>query len=401
MKTLTQRFRIKKFTNHAGSTAWRVEGYKRDGTRIRENFADMVEANKRHIDLETEYHQNDVVMRPTCLTREQLRDAERAFAKLPEGADIIDVVTWWVKHGKHHAVSESPKVDDALTKFKGWLDGEGDGSGNGHCTLREHSRPLLGRRVEAFINSVGNLRVDEVTPEVVETFLDAIRSRKLNPVSAITCDNYRRDISRFFTFCIERPRRWTTVNPCKEVRVAKGEKQPPEILTLEQCKELLKAAEPKNLAAYTAVCLFGGLRPFEASRLTWDSVNLADREIRLEGTQTKTGRPRVVSICDTLHAWLKKYKDQEFYPSGWHKRFRKVKADAKITEWPQDLMRHTAISHYFRKTGSYGQTAEQFGNSEAIIKNHYQGRVSSDDTEKFYALKPTTKAVKKRTKTKA
>ena len=45
-------------------------------------------------------------------------------------------------------------------------------------------------------------------------------------------------------------------------------------------------------------------------------------------------------------------------------------------------------SHYFRHTGSYGQTAEQFGNSEAIIKAHYQGRVSSDDTQKFYALRP-------------
>jgi hypothetical protein len=30
-----------------------------------------------------------------------------------------------------------------------------------------------------------------------------------------------------------------------------------------------------------------------------------------------------------------------------------------------------AISHFFRKTGSYGPTAEQFGNSESIIKLHY------------------------------
>jgi hypothetical protein len=51
-------------------------------------------------------------------------------------------------------------------------------------------------------------------------------------------------------------------------------------------------------------------------------------------------------------------------------------------------LRHTAISHYFRATGSYGRTAEQFGNSEGIIKKHYQGRVSSADTKKFYALRP-------------
>jgi hypothetical protein len=56
--------------------------------------------------------------------------------------------------------------------------------------------------------------------------------------------------------------------------------------------------------------------------------------------------------------------------------------------WVPDIFRHTAISHYFRKTGSYGQTAEQFGNSEAIIKRHYQGRVSSEDTKIFYAIAP-------------
>jgi hypothetical protein len=59
--------------------------------------------------------------------------------------------------------------------------------------------------------------------------------------------------------------------------------------------------------------------------------------------------------------------------------------------WAPDIMRHTAISHYFRKTGSYGHTAEQFGNSEAIIKKHYQSRVSSEDTGRFYALRPSGK----------
>jgi hypothetical protein len=35
------------------------------------------------------------------------------------------------------------------------------------------------------------------------------------------------------------------------------------------------------------------------------------------------------------------------------------------------------------------KTAEQFGNSESIIKKHYPGRVSRADTKKFYALRPT------------
>ena len=72
-----------------------------------------------------------------------------------------------------------------------------------------------------------------------------------------------------------------------------------------------------------------------------------------------------------------------------------MKASAGLKTWTPDVMRHTAISHYFRKCGSYRFTAEQFGNSETIIKNHYQGRVSSEETKAFYRLMPSRRPVGK------
>jgi integrase len=136
----------------------------------------------------------------------------------------------------------------------------------------------------------------------------------------------------------------------------------------------------------------------EATRLRWDQVNLADGEIRLEGNQTKTGRPRVVSICLTLKTWLKAYQGRPFKPKNCVEDLRALKeqigygtpskAQPHLKPWPHDVLRHTAISHYFRQSGSYGLTAEQFGNSEAIIKAHYQGRVSNEDTKRFYATLP-------------
>jgi integrase len=145
------------------------------------------------------------------------------------------------------------------------------------------------------------------------------------------------------------------------------------------------------------LCLFGGLRPFEVTRLSWSAINLPDKEIRLEANQTKTKRGRTVTICPTLHAWLKTYHGTPLFPSNWRKKFDAVKESAgfgtssdekKLVPWVPDILRHTAISHYFRSAGSYGQTAEQFGNSEAIIKAHYQGRCSTSDAKKFFALKP-------------
>jgi hypothetical protein len=100
-----------------------------------------------------------------------------------------------------------------------------------------------------------------------------------------------------------------------------------------------------------------------------------------------------------LRAWLSRYKgvDEIFRPAfKWELQQVRAglgygeptKEQPDLKPWVPDVLRHTAISHYFRVTGSYGRTAEQFGNSEGIIKKHYQSRVSSKDTKRFYALRP-------------
>jgi len=189
----------------------------------------------------------------------------------------------------------------------------------------ERTKANLRLRLNAFAGSVGNLRVADFTPDALEAYLG---QRNLSPASK---DNDRRAVSRFFSWCIQRPRRWATTNPCREVRVARGEKAPPAVLTLQECSRLMSAAKAHRrgrLVPYTAVCLFGGLRPFEAARLRWEQVNLHDGEIRVEANQTKTKRPQVVAICDTLAAWLKANKGKPFFPSNWRKDFDVIKAKA-------------------------------------------------------------------------
>jgi hypothetical protein len=97
-----------------------------------------------------------------------------------------------------------------------------------------------------------------------------------------------------------------------------------------------------------------------------------------------------------LGKWLTAYIG-ETCPPNFRKDFDAVKrmagfgnpkTDPKLEPWIDDVLRHTGVSHHFRKTGSYGLTAEESGNSEAIIKKHYQSRVSSNETKKFYALAP-------------
>ncbi len=388
-----QRFRILNFANTTGSTSYRVQGMGRDGRYIRQNFASLHDAQLRQIELEADFHarQPDAnAIRATKLSENQLRIAEAAFLRLDSDDHLLAAVNFWMEKGRPQARVESPRLDDAVAQFVAWVDSDG-------CPLREQSRHGLRIRVGIFGNSLSNLQVDAITPETIEGFLDRIK------VAPVTKDNYRRAVSRFFTWCIARPRRWTAANPCREVRVERShDDAPPTVLTVAECEALLRAAEAYKggmLAPYVAACIFAGLRPFEASRLTWQAVNLADCEIRLEANQTKTKRARVVTIGPTLKAWLAAYQGKPFFPVNWRRHFDAVKDAAGFSsrdgdgakQWEPDVLRHTAVSHFFRDCGSYGRTAEAFGNSEAVIKAHYQGRVSTEETRAFYSILPAMK----------
>ena len=395
-----QRFKIVPFTNAGGSQAWRVTGIKRTGERIRENFNDASAARCRQAELEAEYLARageKTALRSTRLSEVQARIAEAVFPMLDRDDDLLVAVNFWRQHRHQFTQNESPRLDEAVAQFQEWLAALPENE------MREDTKIGLRIRVNMFVNSVSNVELSDITPEFVEGYLTQTRAG----VSAITRDNDRRALSRFFSWCIERPRRWLAMNPARrETRARRPEMPPPAVLSIEDCRQLLRAAETHKdglLAPYTAVCLFAGLRPDEAKRLTWEQVNFADKEIRLESTQTKTKTARVMTIQPTLMKWLTTHKGKSFFPANWRREFDSVKAAAGFTgranpdgtdtgkPFPHDVMRHTAISHFFRDCGSYGLTAEQFGNSEAIIKKHYQGRVSSADTKTFYAIKPATK----------
>jgi len=369
---------------------------RRNGERIRENFAAADEAQYRHTELEAEFHAANGVaaLRATRLTDEQVGIAEAAFKRLEKDEDLLIAVDHWLRTGKPTTIKESPRLDEALKAYEEWLETTTD--------LRSVTKGHLRRRVTHFVKNVPNLRVTDVLPDHIENYL-AHRN-----VSANTKDANCRAISSFFTWCMKGKRHWAINNPCYAVEIeglTSDDDREPVVLAVQECEALVRAAEQfenGRLAPYLALCMFGGLRPFEAARLTWDQVNLVDGEIRLKGPQTKTGKGRIVVICKTLKAWLSRYrKSGEIYRATYDLELKglrasigygpKSEAHPDLKPWVPDVLRHTAISHYFRATGSYGRTAEQFGNSEGIIKKHYQGRVSSADTKRFYALRPTAK----------
>jgi len=166
----------------------------------------------------------------------------------------------------------------------------------------------------------------------------------------------------------------------------------PSTLTPAQARELLSVAQSYKAGLCVpaiAVALFGGLRSAEIERLRWDQVNMTDREIRIDGAQSKVGNSRTIEISDALRAWLK-WSDERglrnFRPP--RKDLEAVRLKAGFTSWPQNVLRHTAISVKARLSGSFVDTATWAGNSEPVIRKHYWGRTSTADAQKIMAILP-------------
>src|SRR5258708_5536926 len=109
------RFKISEFMNAGGSKAWRVSGDRRDGGRVRENFADVESAKVRQIQLEAEFFSRtheDSALRATRLNDTQLRIAETSFIRLDDDGEMLSAINYWLEHGRKQAVTESPRLDD-------------------------------------------------------------------------------------------------------------------------------------------------------------------------------------------------------------------------------------------------------------------------------------------------
>ncbi len=75
------------------------------------------------------------------------------------------------------------------------------------------------------------------------------------------------------------------------------------ILPLSQFNRLLEHL-PWHAKAIVATAFYTGMRRGEILSLTWDKVDLKNRVIRLEATDTKDKEPRTIPICDELYEIL-------------------------------------------------------------------------------------------------
>jgi integrase len=192
-------------------------------------------------------------------------------------------------------------------------------------------------------------------------------------------------------------------NPASKILPIKVDRNEPEILTVEQSKALIKAAQHYKhgvLLPYIAIGLFAGLRPTELSRLDWQRIDLKDHTITLGADMAKMRAKRIIELSDNLVAWLTPLAQSkpQIVKANFRRDFTAVK---KLAGWgpttkeipnrrplPQDIMRHTAISNHLAFYQHEGKTAAWAGNSPDIIQRHYKGLIKQAESQEFWNIRP-------------
>jgi integrase len=378
--TADRGFKIVREKYPTGTTTYLVRGYL-DGKQIKKRSKDRDWAKQECDRLNRERLNVQRSLRPVLagFGADEAIDAERALKLLAGHATLEEAARFYLEHNKFDATGVT--VREALDEYLHELDMRVV-----RKTMRQATFKGTKNRLLRFFHGCESMQLKKLTPAFILARLEAVEK------SLASLDNSRRCLRTFLEWCLEIPREYIQTNPCDAVKIRKPEVDNIAVLTADQAEKLMRAAEDYRegkMVPFYALALFVGIRPNgELSRLTWDDIDLASREIHIRKSIAKTKTPRTIPIPDNLAEWLLKYHDRHIYPPSFERHFRAVYKSAGIKKWTQDLLRHTAISFLFEKIGEFGRTAEIMGNSEGIIRQRYRGRVDRSTVDQFWNIRP-------------
>lgn len=203
-------------------------------------------------------------------------------------------------------------------------------------------------------------------------------------------------------------------NPCANIHPPKFKMvDEVHILTPQQCHAIFDSCrlyddgitrDCRECAAPFAILIFGGVRPIELTRLTWDAVNLQSGFIRLSGSVTKTGKTRNVHISDTLRAWLETVpedrREGKIIPNDWRRKSARVRKEAGLDGHAMmDAPRHTYGSFTVALEGiDYVRSCMGHGFTQTF-ERHYHNAMTIPQAKEYLAILPPSAKIEKEVKT--
>lgn len=188
-----------------------------------------------------------------------------------------------------------------------------------------------------------------------------------------------RAILHSFFACAQR-HGWCDTNPVSGIMspiIREKEVAPLSWDKLTQLLDTARRAEHRDCMPALGLLLWAGVRPAELERLSWENIDWEEGVISLRPKHSKTGGARHITLHTVLREWISSSHPVPpargaICPKGWIRRWKALRRAAGITEWQQDVLRHTFASYHLKYWHDPVRLQEEMGHRSAqLLRTRY------------------------------
>lgn len=262
----------------------------------------------------------------------------------------------------------------------------------------------LGRFAGAFPNTaVCDLSISHINAFMAKLGDIKSKSRNRKPVTSPKSRNHQRACMRQFLDWavrrdyLQRTHRLLEADGMKAQTADEGEI---EFYTPAELKALLDAAEG-TMRVTIAIGALAGLRTAEILRLDYADLWRVENHIEVSSAKSKNRQRRLVEIVPALAKWLEPFRNGagkvcDLAEITWQQHFNNVceaarveiKGEKQPVARKRNGLRHSFCTFHFALHGNENLTAQQAGNSPAMIHRHYKGLATKKEAEAWFAVSP-------------
>ena len=309
-----------------------------------------------------------------------------------------------------------------------------------HCELKELSQKTIGsyeqtlRLLMLYLDEQGITRTEKITHLDIQRYVKNIKERgkytvASNPnsgnyqerrmdfgkkVSDVTINNYLRNMSAFFNWCVEED--LILRSPVKRGDFIKVERKPLEFVSDEDFKRLLRNMNTASFSEYrdsiiVQLLLDTGMRINECLLIQVSDVDLPKRCIYLPAENTKGKKGRYVFYSDKmatlLQRWMKykdRYRDSDFlFCTNKGKRVQVSNFETNVRKYAHRIGLKDIHPHVFRNNfakrflmsgGDIYTLSKILGHSSVTVTEQAYLDITQDDLAEMYRKHSPLKGIR-------
>lgn len=264
----------------------------------------------------------------------------------------------------------------------------------------QYVKDLRTRLEGRFCAAFGDRNIGEITKAELNVWLDSLdmvaRSRR----------NFHSSLVTLFRFAQSRgylpDDRPTAIQRAVK---PKAEKPSRVIYEPEEMIALLAVARSQGTAILPTLAIagFAGIRTEELcqsdpkkDRLRWEDISWSESgpEIRVRAEVSKTSEERFLPVTPNLQLWLTTYQGQTgpiFPDSRLDVAYAGLSRASKI-KWKKNALRRSYATYRAAASASINATVKELGNSESMLKRHYNRPIPEATTkaERWFSITPSS-----------